>query len=341
MKIVIIGCGAVGGVIAGYLSDANYNIQLICKHREILDSIENNGLRVEGLKEHIITYPDAVMDISQIIDKPDIVFLATKATDVEEVTKTIVPFLKDDTTVISLQNGICEDFIADLIRPDRTIGCVVGWGATMLGPGRVELTSDGEFIIGELDGEVTHRLLIIKSMLEKVCNVKISNNIHGALFSKLIINSCITTLGAISGMYLGEMLNLSIARTIFLHVFTEAVQVANACQAKLEKIAGKIDPYKFALTEKELNSSFSFSLLKKHLMIQLIGLKYKRLKSSSLQSLERGKPTEIDFLNGYIVNKARQFEIPVPVNEKLVAMVKAIEAGELNSERENLYQILK
>jgi len=341
MKIVIIGAGAVGGVIAGYLSNLNYNIQLVCKRREILESIENNGLRIEGIKEHIISYPDTVIDISQVTDKPDIVFLATKANDVGEIAQNIVPFLRDDTAVVSLQNGICEELIADIVRPDRTVGCVVGWGATMLGPGRIEITSDGEFIIGELDGEVTHRLLIIKSMLEKIFKVKISNNIYGALFSKLIINSCITTLGAISGLYLGELLNLNIARTIFLHVLTEAVQLAKTNQIKLEKIGGKIDLYKFALTPRELNNNFSLSLLKKHLGIQLIGLKYRRLKSSSLQSLERGKPTEIDFLNGYIVNKAQQFNIPVPVNQKLVTMVKNIESGKIKIDRENLFQILK
>ena len=76
-------------------------------------------------------------------------------------------------------------------------------------------------------------------------------------------------------------------------------------------------------------------------MIQLIGLKYRRIKSSSLQSLERGKPTEIDYLNGYIVKKAQQFNIPVPVNQKLVDMVKDIEAGKIKIDRENLFQILK
>lgn len=339
MNIVVIGAGAVGGVIAGYLSNLDYNIQLVCKHREILESIENNGLRIEGFKEQLISYPDTVMDISQIVDKPDIVFLAIKANDVLEVTQKIVPLLKDDTAIVSLQNGICEDLIAEIVRPDRTVGCVVGWGATMLGPARIELTSDGEFILGELDGDVTHRLLIIKSMLEKIFKVKISTNIYGALFSKLIINSCITTMGAISGLYLGELLNTSIARTIFLHVLTEAVQVAKANKIELEKIDGKIDPYKFALTLKELNN-FSLSLIKKHLMIQLIGIKYRRLKSSSLQSLERGRPTEIDYLNGYIVSKARQFNIPVPVNQKLVTIVKNIEAGKINIDPENLYQIL-
>ncbi|UCE05704.1 MAG: 2-dehydropantoate 2-reductase [bacterium] len=341
MKIVVIGAGAVGGIIAGYLSNLNYSVQLVCKHREILESIENNGLRIEGIKEHIINYPDTVIDISQITDKPDIVFLATKANDVEDVTRNIVPFLKDDTAVVSLQNGICEDLIAEIVRPDRTVGCVVGWGATMLGPGRIQLTSDGEFIIGELDGEVTHRLLTIKSILEKIFKVKISTNIYGALYSKLIINSCITTLGAISGLLLGELLNLNIARTIFLHVLTEAVRVAKINKTKLEKIAGKIDPYKFALTSKEINKNFSFSLLKKHLMIQLIGLKYGKLKSSSLQSLERGKPTEIDYLNGYIVKKAQQYYVSVPVNQKLVTMVKNIESGKVKINRENLHQILK
>ncbi len=340
MKIVIIGAGAVGGVIAAHLSNLNYNIQLVCKHREILESIENNGLRIDGIKEPVICYPDTVIDISQIADKPDIVFLATKANEIKELVQNIVPFLKNDTAVVSLQNGICEDFVAEIVGPDRTVGCVVDWGATMHAPGRIELTSDGGFIIGELDGEVTHRLLILKSMLEKIFKVKISSNIYGALFSKLIINSCINTLGAISGLYLGELLNLNIARSIFLHVLTEGVQVAKTSQVKLEKIGGKIDLYKFALKPKELSNNFSMPLLMKHLMIQLIGLKYRRIKSSSLQSLERDKPTEIDYLNGYIIKKAQQFNIPVPVNQKLVNIVKHIETGKIKIDRENLFQVL-
>ncbi|MCI0495697.1 2-dehydropantoate 2-reductase [candidate division KSB1 bacterium] len=340
MKIVIIGAGAVGGVIAGYLSNLNYNLQLVCKHREILDAIENNGLRVEGVKEHIIAYPDAVIDISQISDKPDIIFLATKANDVIGICQNLLPVLKEDTAVVSLQNGISEDKIAEIIKPERTIGCVVGWGATMLGPARLEITSDGEFILGELDGQITHRLLVIKSMLEKIFETKINTNIYGALWSKLIINSCITTLGAITGLYLGKLLKAKLARTIFLHVITEAVRVAEAGKIKLEKIGGKIDPYRLALTSNELANNFSLSLLKKHLIIRMIGLKYKRLKSSSLQSLERGKPTEIDFLNGFIVTKARQFNVPVPVNQRLINMIKDIEVGKLKIDPDNLYKIL-
>ncbi len=340
MNIVIIGAGAVGGIIAGYLSNNNYEVQLVCKHKHILESIENNGLRIEGIKENIISYPDTVLDISQINEKPDIVLLAVKATDVEDVAKKVLPFLKEDTAVVSLQNGICEDKIAEIIRPDRTIGAVVGWGATMLNPGKLELTSGGEFIIGELNGEITQRILILKSILEKVLPVEISSNIYGALFSKLIINSCINTLGAISGLYLGEMLKKKVARDVFLEIFTEAVPVAQAMNIQLEKIGGKIDPYKFVKTEKESREKFLISLLKKHLTMLAIGVKYRRLKSSSLQSLERGKPTEIDFLNGYIVEKARENNLPVIINQRLVSLVKDIEAGKLEIRPENLNRIL-
>jgi len=340
MKIVIIGAGAVGGGIAAFLTNEKYHVELVCKYRETVEAIENNGLRVDGIKGSLITYPNAIIDISQISDRPDIVCLATKATDVEQVARALVPFLQDDTMVVSLQNGICEDKIAKIVGKSRTIGCVVEWGATLLGPGRMELTSDGKFIIGELNGEMTHRLFVLKSVLEKVFPVQLTDNIYGALYSKLIVNSCITTLGAISGVYLGELLNRHIARRIFLRVFSEAVAVAKAAGIKLEKIAGRIDPYGFALTEKEQKTNFTFSLFKKHLTIMAIGFKFRRLKSSSLQSLERGKSTEIDFLNGYIVKKAKEFNIPVPINLRLISLVKDIEQRKLKPEFENIYKIL-
>jgi len=339
MKIAIIGAGAVGGVIAAFLSNDKYDVELVCKHREIVEAIENNGLRVEGIKGRLIKYPDVLIDISQISEKQDVIFLATKANDAEDAARAVLPFIHDDSMVISLQNGICEHKIARIISQARTIGCIVEWGATMSGPGRVEVTSHGRFIIGELNREIKHRLFVLKSILENVFPVQITSNIEGELFSKLIINSCITTLGAITGLTLGELLNIPLARTIFLKIFTEAVRVARAEGVKLEKIAGKIDPYKFALNESEMSSNFSLSLFKKHLTLMAVGFKYRKLKSSSLQSLERGKSTEIDYLNGYIVEKAQKHHIAVPVNLQLISMIKDIEQGKRKIELENLYRI--
>ncbi len=340
MRIVVIGAGAVGGVIAAHLVEGGYDVELVCKYREVVESIENHGLRVEGIKGNLITYPTAVIDISQISDRPDVVLLATKAQDVENATLAVLPYLHDDTMVVSLQNGICEDKIAEIVGTERTIGCVVEWGSTLLGAGRMEVTSDGRFVVGELNKETTHRLFLLKSILEKTFPVDITNNIWGALYSKLIVNSCTTTLGALTGLTLGELLKMNVARKIFLRILTEAVNVARASGIRLEKIGGKINPYELALIDDEPNRRFSLSLLKKHLIVGLVGFKYRKLKSSSLQSLERGRKTEVDYLNGYIVRRANEYNVAVPTNLRLFSMMKDIEQGRRRIEVNNLNEIL-
>jgi len=159
-------------------------------------------------------------------------------------------------------------------------------------------------------------------MLEAVLPVEISGNIMGSLYSKLIINSCITSLGAVCGLYLGEMLAVKKIRKIFVEVMREAIAVADAMRISVEVYAGKIDYYKL------LSGAGLFDHLRRHMMIRLVGFKYRRLKSSMLQSLERGKPTEIDYLNGYISDNGAKYGIPTPVNDMIISIVKDIEIGE-------------
>ncbi len=340
MKIVVIGAGAIGSVIAGYLCHANYHVQLICKHREILESIENNGLRIEGIHDPIICYPEVVLDISQMVEQPDIIFLATRANEVAELAQHLVPFLRDDTAMITLQQGMCEPIVADIVRPDRTIGCVIGWTATLLGPGRVAITSEADFVVGELDGEVTHRLLIIKSLLEKIFPVTISSNIYGARFSNLILNASLNTLAGICGLLWGELLRNNLARAIALLAITEGVTVANHLKIQLEPTANNIHLQKLVLNATEGAARLRFALFTKHLRLQLLGLKYQRVKSSSLQFLHRGKTTEIDYMNGYLVNKAQQYHLSLPVHQKLISLTKQIESGKLGISPANLVHIM-
>ena len=84
--------------------------------------------------------------------------LATKATECVDAARELLPFLRDDSILVSLQNGICEQALAEIVGRERVMGCVVGWGATMHGPGELEVTSDGEFVIGNIDGRPDHRL---------------------------------------------------------------------------------------------------------------------------------------------------------------------------------------
>ena len=122
-----------------------------------------------------------------------------------------------------------------------------------------------------------------------------------------------------------------VARNIFISIMREAIAVADAMHLDVEPYGGKIDYYSL------IRGNSLFARFKRHLIIRIIGFKYRRLKSSSLQSLLRGKPTEVDYFNGYITKKGDEHGVPTPVNKRIVEMIKEIEAGKRKVEVSNLY----
>ena len=196
--------------------------------------------------------------------------------------------------------------------------------------GELEMTSGGEFIIGMLEGCASPRLEALRKALSAVVPTTISENIYAELYSKLIVNSCITSLGAVCGLTLGEMMKRKQARKIFLAVIGEAVNVARAMKLAVPPYGGKLDYFKLMRGATPLDN------LRRHLMIRVVGMKYSKLKSSSLQSLERGRPTEIDCFNGYIVQKGEELGVDCPVCRRLTRMVREIEHGARKISEDNL-----
>ena len=319
-KIAVIGAGAIGGITAAYLSQAGYDVELVCKYREKAERIAKEGLHIIGVRgEHTIPLK-AVETIEQLADQKDILLVVTKAYDMPDAVERALPKIKDDAVVVSMQNGICVEAMAKIAGAGRTVGCVIGWGSTMLGDGTLNMTSEGDFVIGGFlpDKDVS----VLKDVLDTVMPTRISDNIVSDLYSKMIINSCITSMGVLSGLYLGQILKKRAARNIFIAIIREALDVANAMGLKVEPFGGKLDYYSL------MKGNGAAAKLKRHLMIRIIGYKYRRLKSSSLQSLSRGKPTEIDYFNGYIAQKGAELGVKTPVNTRITEMVKEIESGQ-------------
>lgn len=320
-KILIIGAGAIGGVISVILTKKGFAPHVVVKYPELKQKAKTDGFELVGHHGNIVQKVNAFLPSDLLGEKYDIVLITTKANDLSTAAKMAIPHLKDDSLVVCMQNGICEDELASIVGIEKTVGCVTGWGATMLEPGKYDMTSGGKFIIGNINGANSDRLLALKDILNNILPTSISDNIYGELYSKLIINSCITTLGVITGKPLGEMLSCSKTRSVFMKIIFEAIEVSNAMGLKVEPYAGKLDYYKF------LKSNNFIGNLKRQLTVRIIGLKYRRLKNSSLQSLERGKPTEIDWFNGYIVSMGKKYDISVPVNVAVVELIKDIESG--------------
>ena len=319
-RILVVGAGAVGGVTAAILAREQYDTCLVAKYRDLAEKISTEGIDVSGFCGNFCMIIPTVVQAAELTGKFDYVFLATKADAMVKSAREILPFIHEQSRVVSMQNGICEEALASVVGRIRTIGCVVGWGGTMIAPGVVEMTSDGEYVIGNWDREQDEKLEEVAEMLRQILPCKTSPEIISHLYSKLIINSCISTLGAISGLYLGDMLARRYIRNIFIEIIREAIAVADAMELRVKPYAGKLDYYQF------LGSGLLASF-KRHLTIRVIGYKYRKLKSSSLQSLERGKKTEIDFFNGYISSKGKEYGVNTPVNVKLTRMVQEIENG--------------
>jgi 2-dehydropantoate 2-reductase len=334
-KIAMVGAGAIGGITAALIKQAGQDLEIVCKHQDLADKISNQGMHITGIKgEHRVKLK-AVKTIAELSGPQDMVYLATKGTDCVAAARDLLPFLKPESMVVSLQNGICEHALAQVLGQDRVIGCVVGWGASYNAPGELEVTSDGEFVIGTIDHVIDDRLQPIRKMLDAVQPTRISTNIIGELYSKLIINSCINSLGVIGGVKLGRLLADKRMRTVFIAIMREAMAVAAAMQIKVEAAGGgKLDYAEF------LKGQGLLADLKRHLTIRTIGFKYRKIKSSSLQSIERGRRTEIDFLNGYICDRGKELGVPTPVNDAIRAMVLEIEANQRKISLDNVNELL-
>ena len=334
-QIAVIGAGAIGGVTAAYIQQAGYNLEVACKDRELAERLNNQGVHISGIRGEYWVKLKAVTNISDFSEPKDLILLATKANDCEAAAKDLDPYLTPDSLVVSFQNGICEYALSDTIGYDRVVGCTVGWAASQHAPGELEITSVGEFVIGNMEKKTDDRLLPIQHILNLVNPTRISENIIGELYSKLIVNACITSLGVIGGVKFGRLLADGDVRKVFYAIMHEALTVADAMKISVEPGGGgKLDFYRL------LEGDGIFDDIKRYLTLRIIGFKYRNIESSSLQSIRRGEPTEIEFLNGYICDCGRKYDVPTPVNNAVRAMVLEIEAGQRPITLDNVNELV-
>ena len=204
------------------------------------------------------------------------------------------------------------------------------------------MTAAGGFTIGRPDGAIDDAVRQVGGLLEAVGPVSFTSNLLGARWSKLALNCAISSMGTIAGERLGPLVRVRRYRRLGLDIMTEAVEVARAERIRLEKVAGTVDLDWVALTgaEKRLQVG-SAGLTAKHALLLAVGLRYRRMRSSMLAAIERGRPPAVDFLNGEIVERARLHGIDVPVNARVVDLIHRIARGDERSSRSLLDQLYR
>lgn len=345
-RILLQGVGGIGGVLAARWIESGLDPVLVTGNEQIANTLNADGLRVSGpgrAPERVIRLrTPAHPTVPESSEPFDYIFLATPPARLEAALEASRSRLAPSGTVICMQNGLPEDRAMKLVRPDQVLGCVVVWGASMLGPGRYEQTSTGYFQLGIPHRGQSPGLERVAALLEHMAPARVTNNLTGVRWSKLAINCATATLGALGGERLGNLLLHRFVRRLALEIFTELQGVADASQVQLEKVMGALDIRQVALSESDRQAKLGTpGLLLRHAILLGVGAKFRRLRSSMLYQLERGRPSGIEFLNGELVTRGAELGIPTPVNAALVSALKAVEAKEKASSLETLRSVAR
>lgn len=329
MRAAIMGAGSLGTIAGALITKNGGEIVLIDANKEHVQALNEKGATITGTIE--LTIPVKAITPDEMTGIYDVVLYLVKQTYNEVALKQLLPHLGPDSVVCTLQNGVPEDAVADIIGRDRTLGVTVGWGATFVGPGVSMLTSDPNIMsydIGELDGSIRERTKQLAELLNLSAETIIVQNLTGIRWSKLIVNATMSGMSAALGCTYGDILDHEKALACAAHIGNETLKIVKARGIKLEPFQGH-DLNVLAFQNKQ-------ERVAKYPYLKTMYTPHRLLKASMLQDLEKGLKTEINAINGVVSDWGKKLGIATPISDKVVEIVKGIEAGKYTYKLANL-----
>ena len=343
MRMAVFGAGAVGAYVGGHLAHAGYDVTLVDFWPAHIDAMRANGLELSGPEGTTRVRPRVlgIGEVSSLVKSAplDVVFVSVKSYDTEWITTLARSYLADDGCVVSLQNCLNEETIARTVGAGRTLGCVVASiSVALFEPGRVRRErarrTEGHnvFRVGELDGSTSARAREITEALQTVDNATMTSNLIGERWSKLANNAMNSGVAATTGLSARQGMAIPWLRAFMIDLGAEAAGTADRLGHRLEKI-GKIEAELFIQASR--GNEGARAELDRRMEAQADSGPAERLSSMG-QDVLKGRRTEIDFLNGYVVEKGRSAGLPTPANARVVEIVRRIERGSLTPAIGNL-----
>ena len=329
-KYAIYGAGSLGTVLGAYITKNGGEIDLINRNRAHVEALNENGATVTGTVEFNV--PVKVLLPDEMEGRYDVIFLLTKQLHNTEVVTMLKEHLADDGVIVTLQNGLPEPSIAEIVGSEHTMGCTVEWGATLSAPGVCTLTSSPDslsFHMGKTEGITDERFAEVKALLELMCPVHEETNLLGVRWSKLLINATFSGLGTVVGGTFGAVSENAAARNVAIRLMKECIDVGHAAGVEFAPVQGK-DITKLFYYQNAFKRTLATAL------IPIAMKKHRDIEPSMLQDLKHGKPCEIDAINGVVCDWGKRCGIATPINDRVVEIVKMCESGELKPCADNI-----
>lgn len=344
-RIVVVGAGAIGGYAGGHMTRAGHDVTLIDPWPEHVEYMRANGIQLSGMtpaEAHSI--PVRALHLTEVQqfckERPiDIAFICVKSYDTEWAVHLVKQYMAPDGFFVSLQNCINEERIAAIAGWGRTLGCIASLIAGELyAPGRVKrmVPLGGRqhtvFRVGEIHGRVTPRAQLVADLLSAADSSKVTENLWGERWSKLVVNSMRNGLSAATGLSGNQRDGRDDTRWLSIRLGSQAVRVGQALGFRLEKMLG-MDPDTLALAGEGHQDA-----LQEITDILAEGAKKRsdEQRPSMAQDIFKGRRTETDFINGYVAAKGEDIGVPARTHAAMNGIVKRVERGELAASPDNV-----
>jgi 2-dehydropantoate 2-reductase len=344
--IAVLGAGAVGGYVGGQLARAGYRVDLVDTWAEHVDHINAQGIRLSDPSGEAVIRARAmhIHEVQQFVrDRVDLAFICTKSYDTAWMAKMIRPYLSESACVVSLQNSINEGEIARIVGEERTLGCIASTISVMLlKPGCVHRarTPGGEnytvFRAGELHGRITPRVRAIADVLASVDSAKVTTNLWGERWAKLVTNSMHHGILGSAGISDHALMNNPQTRGLAIRCAGEAIRVAQALGHDLEPILRMSPALWCDAAQGEADAVRAVEAG----WLQWMERSKEPHFGSVGHDLKHGRRTEIDWTCGYVAMKGAAIGRPAPTHAALTALVKKVERGEIAQSLTNLTPLL-
>lgn len=330
MKIAVIGAGAIGNLVAGYLKNKGEGVSLVGRPSSV-KAIRENGLRIEGVRGSF----DIKIEVSEKLNySPELIILATKSQDVEEALKENSAFIEDGQ-IVTTQNGIsADDITARYIPKEKVISSIVMFGSTCLEPSKVVHNFEGSWIVGRAFGKIDEKTIEISKVLNKIFPAIVTQDLKGMKYLKIFVNAnnCIA---AILGVSMQEAFSDIDVSRISIAIWKEGLEVVSKCGIDLVSLPD------FPLERLTKLTVLPGQEAAKIFSGIMANLSKEPLYGSILQSIKRGRPSEIDYINGEFLRLANEFNLSAPLNARLVQMVHQVEATKKYFAKEELLNAAK
>jgi 2-dehydropantoate 2-reductase len=329
MNLLIWGAGAIGGTVGAFLAREGHQITLVDKVKEHVDAINYRGLSITGpVDEFTVRAPSFTTD--RLTGRYETILLCVKGHDTENAVRELLPFLSDHGYVVSVQNGLSEITISQILGEKCTVGSFINFGADYMEPGVIHFGGRGSVVLGEMHGQITERIHDLHDTFQDFDkNAIITSNIWGYLWGKLAYASMLFAT-ALTNESMADALDSSIYRPVYIALAQEVLTVATAKRITPEPFDG-FDPLAF-MPDTDISKAM-------HSLDELVS--FNRLSTKTHSGIWRDlsvrkRRTEVDSQLVPVVSFGGQLDIPTPLNTRLIELIHEIEDGKRAQSINNL-----